>query len=399
MIVILYPANSKSFNNNTEATINGKTGHIQIQASDVINYYLDFAVPFGNLTGSVTISPSSPHAGDTLTANLSGTVASIPANKIHYQWQKDMSEDGGFYRDIAGETNKTFNIPLTDTSGYSKYRVKVTADYYDGELRSDSVRVAEGQPTLTGTVTVTPSSPKAGNTLTADFTGTLATLPAYRIHYQWQFSAGEGAVWKDIAAGTSRDYTTASNTPTGRNYRVMVTADGYDGAVYSNVVILSNPLTGTVTISPTNPKQGDTLTANPGGGLNSIPASRYHYQWQRVGLVGKNYVYTDISGATGKTYTVTEAAGTMLCIKITADGYVGEIRSNRVTVSAGGSSYPKGDVDRSGQVGNSDLIMVARHVVHILTLTGEQFTLGDMNDDKVIDNKDIISVARKVVGL
>ncbi|MBQ6540242.1 MAG: dockerin type I repeat-containing protein [Oscillospiraceae bacterium] len=64
-----------------------------------------------------------------------------------------------------------------------------------------------------------------------------------------------------------------------------------------------------------------------------------------------------------------------------------------------GSGFEKGDVDRSGQVGNSDLIMVARHVVHILTLTGEQFTLGDMNDDNVIDNKDIITLARKIVGL
>ena len=70
-----------------------------------------------------------------------------------------------------------------------------------------------------------------------------------------------------------------------------------------------------------------------------------------------------------------------------------------VTVTAGSPSYPKGDVDRSGQVGNSDLIMVARHVVHILTLTGEQFTLGDMNDDNVIDNKDIITLAKKIVGM
>ncbi|MBQ6539487.1 MAG: dockerin type I repeat-containing protein [Oscillospiraceae bacterium] len=70
-----------------------------------------------------------------------------------------------------------------------------------------------------------------------------------------------------------------------------------------------------------------------------------------------------------------------------------------VTVTAGSPSYPKGDVDRSGQVENSDLIMVARHVVNILTLTGEQFTLGDMNDDKVIDNKDIITLAKKIVGM
>ncbi len=62
-------------------------------------------------------------------------------------------------------------------------------------------------------------------------------------------------------------------------------------------------------------------------------------------------------------------------------------------------SYQKGDVNRDGSVSNSDLILVARHVVNLITLTGEQFTLGDMNNDGAITNTDIITVARKIVGL
>ncbi len=62
-------------------------------------------------------------------------------------------------------------------------------------------------------------------------------------------------------------------------------------------------------------------------------------------------------------------------------------------------SYKKGDVNRDGSVSNSDLILVARHVVNLITLTGEQFTLADMNGDGAITNTDIITVARKIVGL
>ena len=65
----------------------------------------------------------------------------------------------------------------------------------------------------------------------------------------------------------------------------------------------------------------------------------------------------------------------------------------------GTTSYQKGDVNRDGTVSNSDLILVARHVVNLITLTGEQFTLGDMNNDGAVTNTDIITVARMIVGL
>jgi hypothetical protein len=291
---------------------------------------------------------------------------------------------------------------MTAGSVKTKYRVKVTADGYSGALTSDYVRVVEGQPPLTGTVTVTPSSPKAGDTLTADFTGILATLPAYKLHYQWQRGADVGSsVFEDIPGATSRDYKPIQDDA-GKKHRLAVSADGYDGYVISNVVTVASlpPLTGWVTVTPENPKPGDTLTSHIYGALRSISAEKLHYQWQRyVKVSGVKWGYRDIPDATDRTYSGDEPAGTQIRIKITADDYDGAVYSELVTYASGGSSYPKGDVDRSGQVGNSDLIMVARHVVHILTLTGEQFTLGDMNDDKVIDNKDIISVARKVVGL
>ena len=167
-------------------------------------------------------------------------------------------------------------------------------------------------------------------------------------------------------------------------------------AVYEAIPALE----GTVTISQTDTSNGITLTANLSGAAANIPADKLHYDWRYV-------VTTDVYGRirpTGGTYkTLTLPQGDYSTrryfVYVTADGYEGYLQSGYVKIDAGSSSYPKGDVDRSGQVGNSDLILVARHVVHLVTLTGEQFTLGDMDDDKQITNTDIILVARRIVGL
>ncbi|MBQ6540408.1 MAG: hypothetical protein IJL71_05235 [Oscillospiraceae bacterium] len=58
-----------------------------------------------------------------------------------------------------------------------------------------------------------------------------------------------------------------------------------------------------------------------------------------------------------------------------------------------------GDANGDGDVGNADLIMVARHVVHIVTLTGKHFEAGDMDRSGDITNTDVIRLARVIVGI
>ncbi len=347
-----------------------------------------------DIRGTVAINPANPKMYDRLTPNLGGAVAGVSANKLHYQWQV-LDNNGITFSNIGNEA--FYNVSQSDVG--KTIRLRVSADGWDGSLYSDSVKIAAGEA-FTGVVTVSPSNPVVGNTLTAN-------LPSQYnpnlLHCQWQKYNTTLLQYQNISGATGRTYTPGS-ADAGSKFRVAVTADLFDGTLYSDPVTVSAasnpPLTGTVTVSPTSPKPGDTLTAKLYDALAVMPSGNLHYQWQRyVKVSGVKWGYRDIPDATDRTYSGDEPAGTKIRVKITADGYDGAVYSELVTYASGGSTYPKGDVDRSGQVGNSDLIMVARHVVHIITLTGEQFTLGDMDNDKVIDNKDIISVARKVVGL
>jgi hypothetical protein len=259
--------------------------------------------------------------------------------------------------------------------------------------------------TITGSIGISgASNPKAGDVLTATLSGGVANLSSAIVKYQWQRSDDGGNSYSDLWISASqkanKETYTIQEYDAGKIIRVIVTADRYDGVLYSNSVTIPAPLTGTVTISQTNTSNGITLTANLSGAAANIPADKLHYDWRYI-------VTTDVYGRirpTGGTYkTLTLPQGDYSTrryfVYVTADGYEGYLQSGYVKIDAGSPSYPKGDVDRSGQVGNSDLILVARHVVHLVTLTGEQFTLGDMDDDNQITNTDIILVARRIVGL
>ena len=58
-----------------------------------------------------------------------------------------------------------------------------------------------------------------------------------------------------------------------------------------------------------------------------------------------------------------------------------------------------GDVDVDGEVGNSDLILIARYLVNLVDFDDNQFTAADMNEDGAVDNTDLIAVARAIVNV
>ncbi|MBQ6539800.1 MAG: leucine-rich repeat protein, partial [Oscillospiraceae bacterium] len=147
----------------------------------------------------------------------------------------------------------------------------------------------------------------------------------------------------------------------------------------------------------TSYKDSDSITvSNPL--LTEINNNSFILMWEETDANYKSvlrYVYLNGSGA--PVSEIYQADYPMSdCQPVVSDGkliwYVTENSAPKFySINLSGTpSYEKGDVDMSGQVGNSDLIMVARHVVHILTLTGEQFTSGDMDGDGEISNKDII---------
>lgn len=89
----------------------------------------------------LALSPTDPKPGDTLTAKLSGRLAEIPSNMLHYQWQH--SADGRNYSNY--NVRPSAGHPVTESDVGRKIRLVITADKYDGQLSSDPVTVTEKQ--------------------------------------------------------------------------------------------------------------------------------------------------------------------------------------------------------------------------------------------------------------
>ena len=160
--------------------------------------------------------------------------------------------------------------------------------------------LATGAPSITGTVQV-------GETLTAD-TSDIADqdgLTNVGYTYQWMAAAA------DIRGATGRTYT-LEKTDLGKSIKVRVSFTDDAG----NEEELTSEATGAVTARPNSPATGlptisgaaqvgetfaaDTSGINDADGLTDVGFS---YQWIR----NDGTTDTDISGATGETYTLLEA--------------------------------------------------------------------------------------------
>src|SRR5262249_34855734 len=118
---------------------------------------------------------------------------------------------------------------------------------------------------------------------------------------QWQ--SFNGATWSNIAGATSSTYT-AQEADEGSQLRVIATSSDPDGggttavsAATSAVIDIAPPPS--VTISGTAQK-GQTLTATAVANDADAVVS---YQWQSL----SGSTWSNISGATGSAYAVTEA--------------------------------------------------------------------------------------------
>ncbi|GEM_PF-2255136 len=140
----------------------------------------------------------------------------------------------------------------------------------------------------------------------------------------WGDGTGD-PVWLDDIAGTAIDDNDSEHVlPPGDYYIIVANYNKYSntGGVGNDFVFkfepynVSDPLTGTVTISGT-PKFGEQLTANVTGSNNTGTLS---YKWKRAG--------SDISGAIASTYTLAEADITKsISVEVTSSVESGAISS------------------------------------------------------------------------
>ena len=200
-------------------------------------------------------------------------------------------------RDVAAETRYVYRVRARNAAGLSAHSRSFSVDTPaapDPALNHP----ATGAPTISGTARV-------GETLTADTSGIQDAdgLTNATFTYQWIISLGGGTA--DIPGATDSTFTpAASHKGLAISVRVSFTDDaGHNETLTSATTALvlaaaNSPATGAPSISGTA-RVGETLTADTSAiadddGLTNVS---YSYQWLAAG--------TDLSGATGSTYTLT----------------------------------------------------------------------------------------------
>ena len=284
-------------------------------------------------TGAPTISGTA-QVGETLTASTTGIADSdgLAFATFTYQWIKLDSNLND--SDISGATGSTYTLVAADAGTGIKVRVSFTDDAGNTEsLTNESALIvmaanspATGAPTISGTAQV-------GETLTASTTGIADSdgLAFATFTYQW-IKLDSNLNDSDISGATGSTYTlVAADAGTGIKVRVSFTDDAGNTESLTNesaliVMAANNPATGAPTISGTA-QVGETLTASTTGIADSdgLAFATFTYQWIKL---DSNLNDSDISGATGSTYTLVAAdAGTGIKVRVSFTDDAGNTES------------------------------------------------------------------------
>ena len=294
---------------------------------------------------SVSISGGTPQAGDTLMANLtpSGATAS-------YQWEESTSATGT-YADIPNATSNFYTPVTGDVGDYIKV-VATGNGGYSGIVTSAAAGPVQAQPTIPIPWVSISGTPQAGDTLTAGF-----YLSGATVTYQWKESTSATGTYADIPNATSNTYSPVAGD-VGDCIRVTVTGTGnYSGTVTSPAIGPIQAAGSTtplqyVSVSGTL-QVGDALTANC-----FLPGVTATYQWlESTSATG---TYSDITNATSGAYTpVAGDVGDYIEVQATGTGnYSGTATSAAAgpVMAASGSTTPLQSVSISGTLQAGDAL-------------------------------------------
>lgn len=254
-------------------------------------------------SGGVTINTQ-----PATTTNCSGTTASFTVaasgSSLTYNWQ--VSTDGGATWNSLSPAVTTPTLTLanvTPAMSNNQYRVVINST---GTCTGTATSSA-----ATLTVTTAPSitaQPVNSVICTGSNTSFCVTATGTNITYQWQVSTtGCTGTFTNIAGATANCYniTGALATQNGYAYKVVINGS-CPSQITSNCVTLSVNSAAVISSQPANstvcPGANATFSVTASGTANT-------YQWQVSNDNG--VTWTDITGATAATYTVTGATAGM----------------------------------------------------------------------------------------
>ena len=266
--------------------------------------------------------------GEILTADTTGIEDGNGLDRVQFRFQW-ATNYGGADTDIAGATNSTYTLAVSDEGKTIKVRVAFTdRGGYAESLTSDATETvsfagqqqiannpATGGPIIGGTARV-------GETLATDVLGIADEDGLENATFSYQWISNDGTTDADIQGETGATYTlTDANEGKTVKVRVSFTDDA------DNKETVTSAATATVAARPNRPATGAPIiggTARVGETLatdilgiadeDGLENATFSYQW----ISNDGTTDADIQGETGATYTLASAyVGKTIKVKVT----------------------------------------------------------------------------------
>ncbi len=287
--------------------------------------------------GSVTVSPDPPVVGKAARATLTDPDGSV-TNQA-WSWERSAGTGDQEWTTISGAQSSSYTPTAADDSG-RLLRVIVVYDDGAGVGRS-AVSDATKQVDQAGVVTVSPSPPVAGESVTASLMDADGSVT--KAVWTWERSPRTGTpVWEVISGATSASYTPTADDDGGKILRVAVDYDDGIGTGRTAMSASTLPVDrlGVVSLSTSMPVAGEavmaTLTDDDGGILNK------KWQWESS-PDQEELSWSVIAGAEASSYTPRASiAGRVLRVVVRYDDATGRGR-----VAESGATEP---LDQRGVV-------------------------------------------------